>query len=212
MQAMIEAAPKLVEHLDEESRRHFEELCGLLDAMGITYRFNPRLVRGLDYYSKTVFEWVTDRLGAQGTVCAGGRFDGLIEQLGARATPAMGFALGLERLVALLEDKSLLDMSSPHAYLLLAGREAEQQGRVLAEQLRDTLPQLRLVVNSGGGSFKSQMKRADKSGAHLALILGENEISNQQISIKNLRQDQEQEVIALTALPEFLSATLQIQN
>jgi histidyl-tRNA synthetase len=212
MQTMIEAAPKLVEHLDEDSRRHFEELCGLLDAMGIAYRLNPRLVRGLDYYSKTVFEWVTDRLGAQGTVCAGGRFDGLIEQLGARATPAMGFALGLERLVALLEDKSLPDMSSPHAYLLLAGREAEQQGRVLAEQLRDTLPQLRLVVNSGGGSFKSQMKRADKSGAHLALILGENEINNQQISIKNLRQDQEQEVIALTALPEFLSATLQIQN
>ena len=212
MQAVIEAAPKLVEHLDEDSRRHFEELCGLLDAMGIAYRLNPRLVRGLDYYSKTVFEWVTDRLGAQGTVCAGGRFDGLIEQLGARPTPAMGFALGLERLVALLEDKSLPDMSSRHAYLLLAGREAEQQGRVLAEQLRDTLPQLRLVVNSGGGSFKSQMKRADKSGAHLALILGENEINNQQISIKNLRQDQEQEVIALTALPEFLSATLQIQN
>jgi histidyl-tRNA synthetase len=210
MQAMIEAAPKLVEHLDEESRRHFEELCGLLDAMGITYHINPRLVRGLDYYSKTVFEWVTDRLGAQGTVCAGGRFDGLIEQLGGRATPAMGFALGLERLVALLEDKSLPDMSSPHAYLLLAGSEAEQQGRVLAEQLRDILPQLRLVVNSGGGSFKSQMKRADKSGAHLALILGENEISDQQISIKNLRQDQQQEVIALTALPEFLSATLQI--
>jgi histidyl-tRNA synthetase len=210
MQAMIEVAPKLLEHLDAESRIHFEELCGLLDAMGIAYRINPRLVRGLDYYSKTVFEWVTDRLGAQGTVCAGGRFDGLIEQLGARATPAMGFALGLERLVALLEDKSLPDLSSPHAYLLLAGQEAEQQGRILAEQLRDTLPQLRLVVNSGGGSFKSQMKRADKSGAHLALILGENEINNQQISVKNLRQDQEQQAIALKALPEFLSATLQL--
>jgi histidyl-tRNA synthetase len=210
MQPMIEAAPKLLEHLDDESRSHFEELCGILDAMGIAYRINPRLVRGLDYYSKTVFEWVTDRLGAQGTVCAGGRFDGLIEQLGARPTPAMGFALGLERLVALLGDKALPDMSSPHAYLLLAGHEAEQQGRVLAEQLRDTLPQLRLMVNSGGGSFKSQMKRADKSGARLALILGENEISNQQISVKNLRQDQEQHVIVLTELPEFLSATLQL--
>jgi len=210
MQAMIEAAPKLLEHLDDESRHHFEQLCGLLDAMGIAYRINTRLVRGLDYYSKTVFEWVTDRLGAQGTVCAGGRFDGLIEQLGARATPAMGFALGLERLVALLEDRLLPDMSLPHAYLLLAGQEAEQQGRVLAEQLRDTLPQLRLVVNCGGGGFKSQMKRADKSGARIALILGESEINNQQISIKNLRQEQDQQVIALTALPAFLSQALQL--
>jgi histidyl-tRNA synthetase len=210
MQSMIETAPKLLEHLDDASHSHFGELCRILDAMGIAYRINPRLVRGLDYYSKTVFEWVTDRLGAQGTVCAGGRFDGLIEQLGARPTPAMGFALGLERLVALLEDMALPDMSSPHAYLLLAGQDAEQQGRVLAEQLRDTLPQLRLMVNSGGGSFKSQMKRADKSGARLALILGENEISNQQISVKNLRQDQEQHVIALTELPEFLLATLQL--
>jgi len=157
-----------------------------------------------------VFEWVTDRLGAQGTVCAGGRFDSLIEQLGARATPAMGFALGLERLVALLEDKMLPETSLPHAYLLLAGQEAEQRGRVLAEQLRDTLPQLRLVVNCGGGGFKSQMKRADKSGARIALILGENEINHQQISIKNLRQDQEQQVIALSELPEFLSVNLQL--
>ena len=210
MQALIEAAPKLLEHLDHESRRHFEELCGMLDAMGIVYHLNPRLVRGLDYYSRTVFEWVTDRLGAQGTVCAGGRFDGLIEQLSARPAPAMGFAIGLDRLVALLEDKQLPDMSSPHVYLLLAGEEAEQQGRVLAEHLRDKLPHLRLVVNCGGGSFKSQMKRADKSGARLALILGENEISNQQISIKNLRQEQEQHVVALAELPDFLSVTLQL--
>ena len=208
MQAMIEAAPKLLEHLDEESRRHFESLCATLDMMGIAYRVNHRLVRGLDYYSKTVFEWITDRLGAQGTVCAGGRFDGLVEQLGARSTPAMGFALGLERLVALLEDKPLPDLSSPHAYLLLAGEQAEQQGRLLAEQIRDELPQLRLLVNCGGGSFKSQMKRADKSGARLALILGENEISNQQISVKDLRQEEEQRVMLMTELAGFLSKTL----
>ena len=208
MQAMIEAAPKLLEHLDEESRRHFESLCATLDMMGIAYRVNHRLVRGLDYYSKTVFEWITDRLGAQGTVCAGGRFDGLVEQLGARSTPAMGFALGLERLVALLEDKPLPDLSSPHAYLLLAGEQAEQRGRLLAEQIRDELPQLRLLVNCGGGSFKSQMKRADKSGARLALILGENEISNQQISVKDLRQEEEQRVMLMTELAGFLSRTL----
>ena len=207
MQAMIEAAPKLLEHLDEESRRHFESLCATLDMMGIAYRVNHRLVRGLDYYSKTVFEWITDRLGAQGTVCAGGRFDGLVEQLGARSTPAMGFALGLERLVALLEDKPLPDLSSPHAYLLLAGEQAEQRGRLLAEQIRDELPQLRLLVNCGGGSFKSQMKRADKSGARLALILGENEISNQQISVKDLRQEEEQRVMLMTELAGFLSKT-----
>lgn len=210
MQAMIEAAPKLLDHLDAPSRQHFEALGDLLDAMGIAYRINPRLVRGLDYYSKTVFEWVTDRLGAQGTVCAGGRFDGLVEQLGARPVPAMGFALGLERLVALLEDKELPDLSSPHAYLLLAGEAAEQQGQVLAEQLRDQLPQLRLAMNCGGGSLKSQMKRADKSGARLALIVGENEMTNQQVSIKYLRQEQEQQVIALAELPEFLSTSLQL--
>ncbi len=210
MQAIIEAAPKLMEHLDEESRTHFGTLCRLLEAMGIEYQINPRLVRGLDYYSKTVFEWVTDRLGAQGTVCAGGRFDGLVEQLGARPAPAMGFALGMERLVALLEDKSLVDEYSPHAFLLLAGNDAELQGRVLAEQLRDTLPRLRLLVNSGGGSFKSQMKRADKSGAQLALILGEDEINKQQISVKNLRQEEKQQVVMLADLPEFLASTLQL--
>ena len=210
MQAMIEAAPKLMEHLDAESREHFETLCRLLEAMGIEYQIKPRLVRGLDYYSKTVFEWVTDRLGAQGTVCAGGRFDGLLEQLGARATPAMGYALGMERLVALLEDKPLPDHYFPHAYLLLAGDEAELQGRVLAEQLRDALPALRLLVNNGGGSFKSQMKRADKSGAQLALILGEDEINKQQISVKNLRQDAEQQIVMLPGLADFLSSTLQL--
>ena len=210
MQAMIEAAPKLMDHLDEESRVHFEALCSLLEAMGIEYQINPRLVRGLDYYSKTVFEWVTDRLGAQGTVCAGGRFDGLVEQLGARAIPAMGYALGMERLVSLLEDKPLPDHYSPHAYLILAGSEAESQGRVLAEQLRDKLPTLRLVVNSGGGSFKSQMKRADKSAAQLALILGEDEINKQQISVKNLRQEEEQQVVMLSGLSDYLSSILQL--
>lgn len=210
MQGLIEAAPKLMDHLDAESRAHFEALCSLLEAMGIEYQINPRLVRGLDYYSQTVFEWVTDRLGAQGTVCAGGRFDGLVEQLGARPAPAMGYALGMERLVALLEDKPLPDHYYPHAYLLLAGNQAELQGRVLAEQLRDSLPTLRLVVNSGGGSFKSQMKRADKSGAQLALILGDDEINKQQISVKNLRQEEEQQIVMLSDLADFLSSTLQL--
>jgi len=210
MQGLIEAAPKLMDHLDAESRAHFEALCSLLEAMGIEYQINPRLVRGLDYYSQTVFEWVTDRLGAQGSVCAGGRFDGLVEQLGARPAPAMGYALGMERLVALLEDKPLPDHYYPHAYLLLAGNQAELQGRVLAEQLRDSLPTLRLVVNSGGGSFKSQMKRADKSGAQLALILGDDEINKQQISVKNLRQEEEQQIVMLSDLADFLSSTLQL--
>ena len=210
MQALIEAAPKLLDHLDEASRAHFDRLCGLLEAMGIEYQINPRLVRGLDYYSKTVFEWVTDRLGAQGTVCAGGRFDGLVEQLGARSAPAMGFALGMERLVALLEDKPIPDDYSPHAYLLLAGNDVELEGRVIAEKLRDSLPSLRLLVNSGGGSFKSQMKRADKSGAQLALILGEDEMNQQQISVKNLRQEEQQQVVMLSELSDFLSTTLQL--
>ncbi|MGD8483745.1 MAG: histidine--tRNA ligase, partial [Thioalkalispiraceae bacterium] len=170
MQAMIEAAPKLAEHLDNESREHFEALCKLLDNAGIEYVINQRLVRGLDYYSKTVFEWTTSKLGAQGTICAGGRFDGLVEQLGGKATPAMGFALGIERLVALLEDDdtAIID-NTPHAYLLMAGEQAEQQGFALAEKLRDEIVGLRLLSHCGGGSFKSQMKKADKSGAQVAL-------------------------------------------
>lgn len=206
MQAMIEAAPKLMEHLDDESREHFDGLCKLLDLAGINYVINQRLVRGLDYYSKTVFEWTTNKLGAQGTICAGGRFDGLVEQLGGKATPAMGFALGIERLVALLEDDETAQLDHrPHAFILMAGEQAQQHGFVLAEKLRDEVVGLRLVSNCGGGSFKSQMKKADKSGAQVALILGDDEITNQQVTIKDLRGESGQQQIALNELTSYIA-------
>ncbi len=205
MQDLIEAAPKLNAHLDEESAAHFAKLCSLLDAAGIAYRINPRLVRGLDYYSRTVFEWVTDRLGAQGTVCAGGRFDGLVEQLGGRATPAMGFAMGMERLVSLIDEEHIdLQDSAPHACLLALDETAQQRAFELAEQCRDALPELRLLLNCGGGSMKSQMKRADRSGARFALILGEDELAQARITIKDLRGGTEQKTIPQTDLPAFL--------
>src|SRR3569623_766895 len=176
--------------IDDESRAHFDGLCALLDAAGVAYRVNPRLVRGLDYYTKTVFEWVSDRLGAQGTVCAGGRYDGLVAQLGGRATPAAGFALGIERLVSLMEEAgTALPDGGPHAYLVIAGAAAERVGAAWAAQLRDACPPLRLKANCGGGSFKTQMKRADKSGAAYALVLGDDEVAQQRIGIKSLRTD-----------------------
>jgi histidyl-tRNA synthetase len=206
MQAIIEAAPKLMDHLDDESRTHFKELCALLDATGINYVINQRLVRGLDYYSKTVFEWTTTKLGAQGTICAGGRFDSLVEQLGGRATTAMGFALGIERLVALLEDDESAQVdNTPHAFLLMAGEQAQQQGFVLAEKLRNEVVGIRLMSNCGGGSFKSQMKKADKSGALVALILGDDEIANQQITIKDLRGEAGQQQININELSSYVS-------
>ncbi|MBI5041084.1 MAG: histidine--tRNA ligase, partial [Gammaproteobacteria bacterium] len=197
MQTLIEAAPKLAEHLDVESREHFTVVCATLDAAGVTYRVNPRLVRGLDYYGRTVFEWVTDRLGSQGTVCAGGRYDGLVEFLGGRSTPAFGFALGLERLIALLIDLGVHPQpETAHAYLVLVGMAAERQGPVLGERLRDAVPGLRLQVNCGGGSFKSQFKRADRSGAAWALILGEDEAANGRLGIKSLRGEAAQEMLS----------------
>ena len=209
MQAMIEAAPKLIDCLDDESQTHFDQLCTRLDAANIRYRINTRLVRGLDYYCKTVFEWVTDKLGAQGTVCAGGRFDGLVEQLGGRATTAMGFALGIERLVSLISDEHLPHEDfQPHGYLVMAGEQAELAGMALAETLRNTLTGLRLVSNCGGGSFKSQMKKADKSAARFALILGEDEVSTQTITVKDLRGEMEQQRIEQSELFEFFEARI----
>ncbi|MDZ7663391.1 histidine--tRNA ligase [Thiohalophilus sp.] len=206
MQALIEAAPRLQDHLDDESAAHFARLRELLEAVGIQYRVNPRLVRGLDYYAKTVFEWVTDKLGAQGTVCAGGRFDGLVEQLGGKPTPAMGFALGMERLVALLDERPFDETPyRPHAYLLPAGEQAETAGLQLAEQLRDRLPALRLQVHCGGGSIKSQMKKADRSGAAYALILGEQELAEQRVTVKDLRGDRPQQQVAQDELDGFLA-------
>lgn len=205
LQSILAHAPKLTEYLDAESKEHFQVLCDLLDKAEISYQVNPYLVRGLDYYGKTVFEWVTAELGAQGTVCAGGRYDMLVEQLGGKPTPAVGFALGIERLVGLLE---LIGSGLPHqsldAYLILAGSQAEQYGLAFAEQLRNQLPQLKLFCHCGGGSFKAQFKRADKSGARLALILGDDEIANKAITIKWLREDKPQETVAQSEIINYL--------
>jgi len=181
---VIAGAPSLLDHLGETTRSHFDALRAGLDRAGVAYEINPRLVRGLDYYNRTVFEWITDALGAQGTVCAGGRYDGLVAQLGGRPTPAVGFALGLERLIELIEAPPA---PGPHAYLVAVGEQAAAEALHLAEQLRDRVPGLRLLCHSGGGSFKSQFKRADRSGAALALVLGDDELARGEIGLKPLR-------------------------
>ncbi|MCK8515552.1 histidine--tRNA ligase [Methylonatrum kenyense] len=192
-QALLDQAPTLEDYLDQASRDHFAELRERLDAVGQPYVINPRLVRGLDYYGRTVFEWVTHRLGAQGTVCAGGRYDGVVEQLGGRSTPAVGFAMGLERLVALIEEnQGLVRADQADVYLVLLGNAAEREGLRLAERLRNDLPGLRLLMHCGGGSFKSQFKRADRSGAQLALVLADQELADGTVGLKNLRESGEQ--------------------
>ncbi|MBK1620208.1 histidine--tRNA ligase [Lamprobacter modestohalophilus] len=210
---LIAEAPSLTDALGSESREHFEALCSGLEQAGVAYQVNPRLVRGLDYYNRTVFEWITDALGAQGTVCAGGRYDGLVEQLGGKATPAVGFALGLERLLELSQTEP---PPSVDAYLIAVGEQASAAAMAIAEQIRDALPQLRLVCHCGGGSFKSQFKRADRSGAKVALVLGDDELAQQRIGIKPLRVSAaedphaktEQTSVAIDALadrlPDFL--------
>jgi histidyl-tRNA synthetase len=205
MQKLNESAPKLIDHLDEESKEEFEALCKMLKDAGVDYKINPRLVRGLDYYSKTVFEWVTDKLGAQGTVCAGGRFDGLVEQLGGKATPAIGFALGLERLIELLEIPEDVQRNNDlDAYLVLVGDNAVMKGLPLSEKWRNEVNGLKLQVNCGGGSIKSQMKKADKSSAKLALILGDDELEKNLITVKYLREKKEQEVIGINEVTAYL--------
>jgi histidyl-tRNA synthetase len=212
-QAILGDAPKLADYLDDESRLHFEGLKARLDTAGIPYVINPKLVRGLDYYSKTVFEWVTDQLGSQGTVCAGGRYDGLVEQMGGKPTPGVGFAMGLERLILLLETLGQVPESIARqvdVYLCAFGEAAELAGLALAERLRDALPSLRLQVNAGAGSFKSQFKKADKSGALFALILGDDELAARSVGVKPLRGQGEQQNIAWDALAEHL-ATCAVQ-
>jgi histidyl-tRNA synthetase len=205
MRDLITGAPSLMDYLGEGSTAHFETLCGGLDEAGVSYVINPRLVRGLDYYSRTVFEWVTDRLGAQGTVCAGGRYDGLVEQLGGRSTPAIGFAMGVERLISLLEESEAASQTDDlHAYLVLVGDEPQRQGLILAEQLREQIPGLRLLTNCGGGSFKSQFKKADRSGARFALVVGEDELQRGAVGVKPLRDNGEQQEISLNDLGNFL--------
>ena len=209
MQAIVDAAPVMLDYLDEESALHFAGLRALLDAAGVSYTVNPRLVRGLDYYSKTVFEWVTDALGSQGAVCSGGRYDGLVEKLGGRATPAIGWAMGIERFVALYEAcGGETPAADADVYIAAFGEGTLERAFVLAEELRDTVAGIRVELNLGGGSFKSQMKRADKSGAEFALILGEQELADGCIGIKPLRSTGEQISVALDELAETLARQL----
>lgn len=209
MQAVVEAAPVMIDYLDEESSQHFQGLRSLLDAAGVAYTVNPRLVRGLDYYSRTVFEWVTDALGSQGAVCSGGRYDGLVEKLGGRSTPAIGWAMGIERFVALYEacggEAPAMDAD---VYVVAVGDGALEQAFAIAEELRDKVADIRLEVNLGGGSFKSQLKRADKSNAEYALILGEQEIAKKCVGLKPLRSTEDQSSIAFETLAETLAGLL----
>jgi len=203
MQKIIAAAPSLYDHLDDVSREHFARLGEYLRHAGIPFTVNPRLVRGLDYYTRTVFEWTTERLGAQSTVCAGGRYDGLVEQLGGKAAPAAGFAMGMERLVDLLTQQTQpYTEVRPHVYLALLGDAAEMQGLVLAEQLRDA--GLRIECNCGGGGLKAQLKRADRSGAHFALLLGEQEAGSASVNVKDLRGSGTQVQVAQNELVDYL--------
>ena len=208
LQDVLDSAPKLLDYLDDESREHFAQLCSLLDAVGIQYEINPKLVRGLDYYNKTVFEWVTSALGAQGTVCGGGRYDGLVEQLGGHATSGVGFAMGLERLVLLVQEvnKSIPIKSAVDIYVVYQGEGTTLAAFQLAEKLRSELPHLSTMLHCSGGSFKKQFKRADKSGATLALVLGESEVQNNQVVVKHLLGAAEQQTIDVDNLIEHVKA------
>ena len=209
MQTIVEAAPVMLDYLDEASNEHFAGLKALLDATDVEYKVNPRLVRGLDYYSRTVFEWVTDALGSQGAVCSGGRYDGLVEKLGGRPTPAVGWAMGIERFVALFEAcGGEAPPLNADVYVAAVGAGTQERAFALAEELRDKVAGIRIEMNLGGGSFKSQMKRADKSNAEYALILGEQELSEGRIGIKPLRSEEEQESVALDELAATLKGKL----
>jgi histidyl-tRNA synthetase len=210
--SILENAPRLDDYLDDDSRAHFDRLRELLDAAGVSYTVNPALVRGLDYYGKTVFEWITDSLGAQGTVCAGGRYDGLVEQLGGKPTCAVGFAMGVERLILLLETLDLIPDSvngDADVYVTAMGDATVAPALALAESLRDQLPGRVVVTHCGGGSFKSQMKKADRSGARYAVILGENELANGTVGLKPLRSEEPQRELPRTALAQALAAAFE---
>ncbi|MFO1388821.1 histidine--tRNA ligase [Cellvibrio sp.] len=205
-QVLLNDAPVLWDYLDEASRVHFEQLKALLDAAGLKYEVNQRLVRGLDYYGKTAFEWVTDKLGAQSTVCGGGRYDGLVEQLGGRSTPAVGFGMGLERLVLLLQEIQAIpaNISQIADVYLVAVGDVQKEALQLAERIRSEIPALRVINNCGGGNFKNQLKKADKSTAKLALILGEDEVAKSVVAVKFLREEQPQQIISSSDLISFL--------
>ncbi|WP_232505605.1 histidine--tRNA ligase [Legionella clemsonensis] len=210
MQALLQKAPQLIDSLGVESKKRFADLCEGLNQLRIPYTVNPFLVRGLDYYGHMVFEWITDKLGSQATVCAGGRYDVLIEQLGGNPTPAVGFAMGIERLLLLLENLNLIlrPAKSPSLFIIATGEEGMQQALLIAEQLRDINANWEIITNTVGGSFKSQFKKADKSGAEFALILGEEETKTQTISIKNLRKEEEQVTIPQQELAKFIQNSL----
>lgn len=196
-------APQMHAYLDDESKQHFEHLCAALTRTGVAFELNSRLVRGLDYYNATVFEWVTNALGAQGTVCAGGRYDGLVEQLGGKPTPAFGFAMGVERLVLLLNSAGDMPAAAPDIFIVFS-EEALAEALALAEQCRNAMPSAMVVLNTGGGSFKNQFKRADRSGASIALVLGEDEVSKQVVAAKFLRDEREQQEVPFGTLSAFL--------
>jgi histidyl-tRNA synthetase len=206
MQELVADAPVLMDYLGEDTISHFQAIKANLDNLGISYQINTRLVRGLDYYSKTVFEWVTDELGSQGTVCAGGRYDSLIEQLGGKANFAVGFAMGMERLLALLETVAIPTAKPVDVYMIRVGALAEQEGLRFAEAIRDALPTVRLQVGVDGGSFKSQFKKADKSGADYAVILGDDEVSRGEVAIKSLRDEQGQQTLSQQQAIAFLQS------
>ena len=209
MQAVIADAPVMLDYLDKESARHFADLKALLDAAGVAYDINSRLVRGLDYYNRTVFEWVTDALGSQGTVCAGGRYDGLVEKLGGRSTPAIGWAMGVERLVGLFEKcGGNAPDNSPDVYVVAVGDAALAKGFEIAEKLRQAIDGIRVELNLGGGSFKSQLKRADKSGAEFAVVLGDDEVAENRAGLKPLRTDEDQLHVATDQVAQELSSRL----
>jgi histidyl-tRNA synthetase len=209
MQELIRAAPLLTEHLDAPSREHFAALCAMLDAVGVPYEINPRLVRGLDYYNRTVFEWITAASGAQNAVCSGGRYDGLIAQLGGDATPAVGFAMGVERLVALLVAAGgATAPRPPEVYVVVGGGEAEVRALQLVERLRSERPGVRFELNAGGGNFKTQFRRADRSGALLALVIGEDELARGVAAVKPLRATAGQSECPLAQLAAGIDAAL----
>ncbi|MFK7831381.1 MAG: histidine--tRNA ligase [Congregibacter sp.] len=208
-QALLEGAPSLSDFLDTESEEDFSALRAYLEAAGVEYQVNPRLVRGLDYYNKTVFEWVTDSLGAQGTVCAGGRYDGLVQQLGGKGTPGVGFAMGVERLVLMLQaGDELPPQTAPDVFVVASGAQAQSAAMAGVETLRDMYPGLRVVQQLGGGSFRSQMKKADRSGAPLALLWGVDEVEAGEVTVKPLRDGGEQKRMPLARLGEELKALL----
>jgi histidyl-tRNA synthetase len=209
MQAIVAGAPLLTDHLDPESREHFDTLCNTLNDIGVPYHVNPRLVRGLDYYTRTVFEWITDALGSQDAVCSGGRYDGLIAQLGGEPTPGVGFAMGVERAVELLvQAQQVPAPAGADVYVVVNGARAAAAGPAIVERLRDGLPGLRFELNLGGGNFKTQFRRADRSGAALALIIGDDELARGVVGVKPLRQESGQTECPIAELAAGVTAAL----